>query len=87
MPKFIIKGMENSYIEEQKASINQLMMNLEQFPVGKTGSEGKNTLYKMKKFIFFLFITYFVNFTNYNKYYLVYVILLPICNKASNRFC
>jgi len=49
MPKFIIKGMENSYIEEQKATINQLMMNLEQFPVGKTGSEGKNALYKMKK--------------------------------------
>ena len=52
MPKFIIKGMENSYIEEQKATINQLMMNLEQFPVGKTGSEGKNALYKMKKFVF-----------------------------------
>ena len=50
MPKFIIKGMENSYVEEQKATINQLMMNLEQFPVGKTGAEGKNALYKMKKF-------------------------------------
>ncbi|XP_065067036.1 calcium-dependent secretion activator 1-like isoform X2 [Rhopilema esculentum] len=49
MPKFLIKDMENSFIEEQKTIINQLMMNLEQCPVGKTGSEGKNALYKMKK--------------------------------------
>lgn len=43
--------MENIYIEEQKASINQLMMNLEQFPVGKAGLEGKNALYKMSRFV------------------------------------
>lgn len=49
MPKFIIKGMENIYIEEQKGAISQLMMNLEQFPVGKAGSDGKNALYKMKR--------------------------------------
>ena len=41
--------MENIYIEEQKANINALMMNLEQFPVGKTGSDTKSALYKMKK--------------------------------------
>ena len=51
MPKFIIKGMENIYIEEQKGAISQLMMNLEQFPVGKAGSDGKNALYKMKRYV------------------------------------
>ena len=51
MPKFIIKGMENIFAEEQKQIIKQLMMNLEQFPVAKTGSDGKNALYKMKRFV------------------------------------
>ena len=54
MPKFIIKDMENIFVEEQKTMIKQLMMNLEQFPVGKTGSEVKNALYKMKKYVIFL---------------------------------
>ncbi len=49
IPKFIIKDMENIYLEEQKAMINQLMVNLEQFPVYKSGSDVKSTLYKMKK--------------------------------------
>ena len=53
MPKFIIKDMENIFVEEQKTMIKQLMMNLEQFPVGKTGSEVKNALYKMKKYVIF----------------------------------
>ena len=49
MPKFVHKDMEDIFIEEQKSMVNQLMANLESFPVAKTGSEGKVGLYKMKK--------------------------------------
>ncbi|XP_038871159.1 calcium-dependent secretion activator 1-like isoform X9 [Salvelinus namaycush] len=45
-PKFVSKEMEHMYIEELKASVNQLMANLESMPVSK-GGEFK--LQKLKK--------------------------------------
>ncbi|XP_024268352.1 calcium-dependent secretion activator 1 isoform X13 [Oncorhynchus tshawytscha] len=45
-PKFVSKEMEQMYIEELKASVNQLMANLESMPVSK-GGEFK--LQKLKK--------------------------------------
>jgi hypothetical protein len=45
-PMFVSKEMEHMYIEELKASVNQLMANLESMPVSK-GGEFK--LQKLKK--------------------------------------
>lgn len=48
MPRFLLKEMESLYIEELKASINQLMANLESLPVSKGSMDGKYGLQKLK---------------------------------------
>ncbi|XP_058794999.1 calcium-dependent secretion activator [Phymastichus coffea] len=47
--KFLVKEMESLYIEELKASINQLMQNLESLPVSKGSIDAKSGLQKLKR--------------------------------------
>nr|XP_033814087.1 calcium-dependent secretion activator 2 isoform X8 [Geotrypetes seraphini] len=46
-PKFVVKEMENMYIEELRSSVNLLMANLESLPVSRGGPEFK--LQKLKR--------------------------------------
>ncbi|XP_075219478.1 calcium-dependent secretion activator 1 [Lycorma delicatula] len=50
MPKFVLKEMESLYIDELKASINQLMVNLESLPVSKGSMDSKYGLQRLKRY-------------------------------------
>jgi len=50
-PRFVVKEMESTYIEELKSSVSLLMANLESVPVTKGGgSESKYSLNKFKRY-------------------------------------
>jgi len=50
MPKFVLKEMDLLYLDEQRSSINQLMINLESLPVSKGGTDSRYGLQKLKKY-------------------------------------
>ena len=49
-PRFVVKEMESTYIEEMKSSVSLLMANLESVPVSKGGSSGSESKYSLNKF-------------------------------------
>ncbi|XP_071961490.1 calcium-dependent secretion activator 1-like isoform X2 [Antedon mediterranea] len=48
-PKFVLKEMEEMYVEELRAQVNLLMANLESLPVSKGNTDSKYSLQKLKR--------------------------------------
>lgn len=49
MPKFVLKEMESLYIDEARAFVQQLMINLDKLPVSKSQSESRYGLQKFRR--------------------------------------